>query len=73
MCLIQVSALILPLAQVSNYTHISNLFVEINHLGMFARQVSSGWCDPGHGDCQRHVQNPQSLALAAVCGDMSNK
>lgn len=48
MCLIQVSALILPLAQVSNYTHISNLFVEINHLGMFARQVSSGWCDPGH-------------------------
>lgn len=33
MCLIQVSAPILPFAQVSNYTLISNLFVEINHLG----------------------------------------
>lgn len=33
MCLMQVSAPILPFAQVSNYTLISNLFVEINHLG----------------------------------------
>lgn len=32
MCLIQVSAPILPFAQVSNYTLISNLYVEINHL-----------------------------------------
>lgn len=68
MCLVQVRAPILSFTQVSNYAHMSNLFVEINHLGTFAGQVSSGCCDPGHQDCQTQAQNPQPL-----CRDMSNK
>lgn len=68
MCLVQVRAPILSFARVSNYAHMSNLFVEINHLGTFVGQASSGCCDPGHWDCQTQAQNLQPL-----CRDMSNK
>lgn len=73
MCLMQVSAPILPFAQVSNYTLISNLFVEINHLGSCLRDR---FLQPGVTKVSgfpKYSTNTQSLALAAVCRDMSSK